>query len=451
MKEVFDSMGKMFVPEDALYGASTKRAFDNFPISDHRFSQDFITILAEIKLFAAKVNAELNLLSSDKAEAIIAAAKEIKQGKFYEQFILDVYQTGSGTSTNMNVNEVLANRASLLGNCVLHPNDDVNLGQSSNDVFPTAMHVAAVLAVKNKLIPALENLTEALFDKAEAFKNIIKAGRTHLQDATPISLGQEFSGYATQIKQAQERIQIVLDEVRELPLGGTAVGTGLNTHPLFAGLVIKYLNQEHDEKFYEANNHFAAQASQDSILSLSGTFKTLACTLIKIANDVRWLAAGPRCNLAEINLPALQPGSSIMPAKVNPVICESVLMVAAQVIGYDITISLANQHGNFELNTMMPVMVYSLLDGITILANVSNNFADKCIKGITVNQEKCHYYAESTFANCTALAPLVGYDMAAKIAKKAMSDGITIKEAALSMNVLSQEIVEQALDLKKMI
>ena len=451
-----DSMGEMHLPDEALYGASTQRAVLNFPISDKRFQREFISALGLIKLAAATVNRDLGLLAPDKAAAIIAAAEEVVTGKNYQHFVVDVYQTGSGTSTNMNANEVIANRALEIlqkpkgDKKTIHPNDDVNLCQSSNDVFPSAIHIAAVELSDGKLIPALKNLHAALIKKTQEFAAIVKVGRTHLQDATPITLGQEFSGYAAQVQQAWERIERALISVRQLPLGGTAVGTGLNAHPEFASKVIAFLNERTGRSFSEAENHFAAQAAQDSILELSGALKGAASALIKIANDIRWLAAGPRCNLAELKLPEIQPGSSIMPGKVNPVICESVIMVACQVIGYDTAITFANQQSNFELNTALPVMAYSILESINLLAAAGDNFAEKCIAGISANEDRCKFFAEASLSNCTALVPTLGYDAAAQVAKKAVTEDLSIKEAALAAGLTTPEDLDTLIDIVKM-
>lgn len=451
-----DSMGEMHLPDEALYGASTQRAVLNFPISDKRFQREFISALGLIKLAAATVNRDLGLLAPDKAAAIIAAAEEVVTGKNYQHFVVDVYQTGSGTSTNMNANEVIANRALEIlqkpkgDKKTIHPNDDVNLCQSSNDVFPSAIHIAAVELSDGKLIPALKNLHAALIKKTQEFAAIVKVGRTHLQDATPITLGQEFSGYAAQVQQAWERIERALISVRHLPLGGTAVGTGLNAHPEFASKVIAFLNERTGRSFSEAENHFAAQAAQDSILELSGALKGAASALIKIANDIRWLAAGPRCNLAELKLPEIQPGSSIMPGKVNPVICESVIMVACQVIGYDTAITFANQQSNFELNTALPVMAYSILESINLLAAAGDNFAEKCIVGISANEDRCKFFAEASLSNCTALVPTLGYDAAAQVAKKAVTEDLSIKEAALAAGLTTPEDLDTLIDIVKM-
>jgi len=448
-----DSMGEMQVPDSSLYGASTQRAFLNFEISDLRFPESFIAALGLIKLAAAHSNVKLGLLAEDKAKVIFQAAEEVRQGKLKSQFVLDIFQTGSGTSTNMNANEVIANRATqIMGrelgdkDCI-HPNDHVNMSQSSNDVIPSAMQIALYQVLMSKLKPALEFLESALAKKAAEFSQIIKSGRTHLQDATPITLGQEFGGYAAQIKNGTERILASMPRLLELPLGGTAVGTGLNTHPKFAALTIEKINEIIGSNFRETRNHFEAQGSRDCIVEMSGQLKTISVSLLKIANDIRWLAAGPRCSLAEIYLPEIQPGSSIMPAKVNPVICESVMMVATKVMGNDTCISLAGQHGNFELNAMMPVMAYSALQSAELLAAVSKNFVVKCIEGIKANQERCKQYAEASLATCTSLAPIIGYDKAAALAKTAYKENKTIREVALEQGVLSKEQLDKALDL----
>ncbi len=451
-----DSMGEMQVPDDALYGASTQRAVLNFPVSGIRLSPGFIRALALIKAACARVNLQLGLLEKEKAEAIITAAEEIAAGAFYDQFVIDLFQTGSGTSTNMNANEVIANRAlEILGGVrgdknMIHPNDHVNLGQSSNDVIPSAIHVSAACAINGSLIPALAHLRRNLQDKSREFAQVIKAGRTHLQDATPVTLGQEFGGYASQIEHGIERLQRAMESLRELALGGTAVGTGLNAHPEFARRVIDGISSSTGIRFIEASDHFEAQGAKDAIVEMSGMLKTIACSLMKIANDIRWLAAGPRCSLAEIRLPEIQPGSSIMPGKVNPVICESVMMAAAQVMGSDTTIMIAGQHGNFELNVMMPVMAHNLLQSIELLSSVSRNFADKAVAGIQADEERCRLYAESSLANCTSLAPILGYDAAAKAAKRAYAGNLTLREAVLELGLLKAEELDKVLDLQRM-
>lgn len=451
-----DSMGEMEVRDDALWGASTQRAVLNFPISALRFPRSFISALGAIKLGAARANTSLGLLTSDKAEPIYKASQEVMDGKLDQHFVLDIFQTGSGTSTNMNANEVIANRAlEILGKTrgdkdAIHPNDHVNMSQSSNDVIPTAIHVAANVGLEKDLIPALEVLEKSLSKKASQFTNVIKAGRTHLQDATPITLGQEFSGYAAQIRFGIERIRRAQLSIREVALGGTAVGTGLNTHPKFPELAILEISKITGVSFKEASNHFEAQGSRDACVELSGQLRTVAVSLMKIANDIRWLGAGPRCSLFEIRLPEIQPGSSIMPAKVNPVICESVMMAAAHVMGNDTCIAISGQHGNFELNTMLPVIGYNLLESISILAAVSKNFVAKCIDGIEANEERCKEFAEKSLATCTSLAPKIGYDAAAKVAKKAYAENKTVREVVKELGLLPDSEVEKVLDLTAM-
>src|SRR5436309_2580625 len=418
-----DSMGEVRVPGNALYGAQTQRAAENFPISNLRFPREFIRALGLIKLSAARANMDLGLLEKKIGDAIVKASQEVIDGKLDEHFVLDIFQTGSGTSTNMNANEVISNRAiQILGGVVgskkpVHPNDHVNLGQSSNDVIPTAMHISAMELIERVLIPALRKLQRALAAKAKEFDSIVKIGRTHLQDATPVRLGQEFSGYARQAQLAVRRLEKLRDTLGELPLGGTAVGTGINTDPKFAAKAIQYLSKLTGLKFREAENHFEAQAAKDAIVETSGTLKTIAVSLTKIANDLRWLASGPRCGIGEIHLPETQPGSSIMPGKVNPVIAESLLMAAAQVIGNDLTVTISAQAGVFELNVMMPVMAHNILESIRLLAASANNFADRCISGIDANRERCNEMVEKSTAMCTALASEIGYDASAAIAR----------------------------------
>lgn len=456
MRKEKDSMGEMEVPDSALYGASTQRAVLNFNVSDLRLPKRFIAAVGVIKAAAAKANSALGLLEQDKADAIVKAAKEVQDGTLFEQFVVDVFQTGSGTSTNMNANEVIANRAiEILGGergdkSVVHPNDHVNMSQSSNDVIPTAMHISLLQSMEQELSPALKELEEAFEKKAKEFSEIVKSGRTHLQDATPVTLGQEFGGYAAQIRFGRERLERVKPAVAELALGGTAVGTGLNTHPDFPRKTIEGISQITGLQFSEARNHFEAQGSRDAIVEASGQLRTIACSLMKIANDIRWLAAGPRCSLGELRLPEIQPGSSIMPGKVNPVICESVMMVAAQVMGNDTCILVCGQHGNFELNVMMPVMAYNVLQSTELLAAVSRNFVVKCIAGIEANKDRCAEFAEASLATCTSLAPLIGYDTAAKLAKQAFAEGKTIREVALAEKVLPPEELDKALNLMAM-
>ncbi len=445
-----DTMGEMSVPVEALYGASTQRAVLNFPISGLRFSRAMIKALGAIKLSAAKANLELGALDAKLFDPIASACEEVIAGKLDQHFVVDIFQTGSGTSTNMNANEVIANRAGQIAGSKIHPNDHVNMAQSSNDVIPTAIHVSCAMAINEELIPALEYLKKHLDLKAVEFKDILKSGRTHLQDATPITLGQEFSGYVTQVGNGVARIKRSLVSLNELALGGTAVGTGLNTDRQFPALAIKKLSELLKIDFVEAPNHFEAQGARDAVVEMSGQLRTVACSLMKIAEDLRWLASGPRCGLGELNLPEIQPGSSIMPAKVNPVICESVMMVATQVIGNDTAIALAGQRGNFELNVMLPVIAYNLDQSVSLLASVSRNFVDKCIQGITANPEVCLKYAESSLATCTSLAPIIGYDQAAAVAKLAHKKNLTVREAALELKVLPEVELNQALNLMAM-
>ncbi len=431
-----DSLGEMKVPAKALYGASTQRAVENFKISGLTFSREFIEALTRVKIACTEVNLELKKLDAKKAKAILKACEEILSGKHDAQFIVDIYQTGSGTSTNMNFNEVAANIANLsLGSKLgskkpVHPNDDVNLGQSSNDVFPTVMHVSAVIAVHSSLIPALKKLEATLEKKAVAFEKIIKTGRTHLQDAAPLTLGQEFSGYSAQVKNARIRIEKSLEGMYELAIGGTAVGTGINTDPQFGKLVAKKLATVCKLPFKEAANHFEAQASKDACVELSGSLKTLSVSLTKIANDLRWLSCGPRTGIGEIFLPVVQPGSSIMPGKTNPVIAESLLQVCAVVIGNDATITWAGANGNFELNVMMPVLIHNLLGSIQLLSRGVSNFEEKCVRGITANEKQIKIHLENNLMLATALVPLVGYDKATKLAQKALIEGKTVREIA---------------------
>ncbi len=447
-----DSMGEVKVPAKAYYGAQTQRAVENFPVSGIRFPRDFIQALGMIKLCAARVNLDLGLLDRKIAEAIIQAAQEVVEGKLDGEFVLDIFQTGSGTSTNMNANEVISNRAiELLGGQIgskspVHPNDHVNLGQSSNDVIPTAIHLAALQVVERELLPALRKLHEALLMKAAEFDRVVKIGRTHLQDATPVRLGQEFGGYARQIELAVARVEQIRPSLAELALGGTAVGTGINTHPDFPGGVIRYLAEMTRLPLAEAKNHFAAQGSLDAVVEASGALKTVAVSLTKIANDVRWLGSGPRCGIGEISLPAIQPGSSIMPGKVNPVISEAVIQVAAQVIGNDAAITVGGYGGYFELNTMMPVMAHNLLQSIALLGSVSRIFVDKCLAGIRVDEARCAELIEQSLAMCTALAPVIGYDAAAKIAKESYETGKTIRQVALEHQILPEEELKRILD-----
>jgi len=446
-----DTMGEVAVPADAYYGVQTARAIRNFPISGLRFPRSFIRALGLIKWAAATVNESLGLIEKKVAEAIRKASWEVVEGRWDAEFPVDIFQTGSGTSTNMNANEVIANRAAELlggarGSKLIHPNDHVNLGQSSNDVIPTAIHVAAVEMIERQLLPALTRLHVALAAKAREFDSVVKIGRTHLQDATPIRLGQEFGGYARQIELGLDRIRRGQTALSEVALGGTAVGTGLNAHPDFASRVIPLLSREIGCPLTEAVNHFEAQSTQDSVVEASGELRTVAVSLMKIANDIRWLGSGPRCGLGEILLPETQPGSSIMPGKVNPVIAESVTMVAAQVMGNDVTIMVGGQAANFELIVMLPVMAHNLLQSIELLARASGNFALRCIEGITADEERCRNSIEQSLAMCTALAPEIGYEAAAKIAKEAHRTGKTVREVARSQQVLPEARLDALLD-----
>ena len=391
-----DSLGEVRVPADALYGAQTQRAVENFPISGQRFGRGFIQALGLIKKTAALTNQELGNLDGEIAGAIATAAGEVMAGRWDEEFVLDIFQTGSGTSTNMNANEVVAHRANQIvgDDGPVHPNDHVNFGQSSNDVIPSAIHIAARVSMERELIPALIHLRNALSEKAEAFDHVVKSGRTHLMDATPVRLGQQFGGYAHQITKGIERVRCASEELAELALGGTAVGTGINTHPEFAAHVIALVSEELDLEFHEAENHFEAQAAKDAAVSAAGTLNTIATSFFKIADDVRWLASGPTSGISEILIPAVQPGSSIMPGKVNPVMCEAMMMVAARVMGNHTTVTIAGQRGNFELNVMMPVLAQALLESITLLSNVARAFADRCVTGIEANEPRAKQLLE---------------------------------------------------------
>src|SRR5256714_3749385 len=447
-----DSMGEMSVPESALYGASTQRAVLNFPISGQRFSRPFIRALGLIKWAAAQANADLGLLDSHRSAFIVQAAEEVVEGKLDDHFPLDIFQTGSGTSTNTNANEVIANRcAQLAGKAIgsrelVHPNDHVNIGQSSNDVIPSAIHISAAEQLKTHLVPALEKLHRALESKAKEFWDIIKIGRTHLMDATPVRLGQEFSGYAQQVAYGKTRAEKAIEVLRELALGGTAVGTGLNRHVDLTKKMLRHIEQRTQIAFYEAKNHFEAQGGKDAVVEASGQLKTIAASLFKIASDIRLLGSGPRCGIGEIQLPATQPGSSIMPGKVNPVMCEALRMVCAQVFGHDTTITWARANGDFELNVMMPVMAHDLLESIRLLANAVDVFCDKCVVGITANKAHCEELVEWSMAMVTALAPKIGYDRAAEIAKESVKTGKTVRQLCREQKVLPEKELERALN-----
>ncbi len=441
-----DSLGEMKVPAAALYGPQTQRAVENFPVSGEPLPPEFLHALGLLKRVCAHVNAGLGLLEPHLAEAIAQAAGEVADGRWDAEFPIDVFQTGSGTSTNMNANEVIARRAAQILGRPVHPNDHVNLGQSSNDVIPAVLHASALLAIERELIPALAHLRDALAAKARAWDGIIKTGRTHLMDATPIRLGQEFSGYASQVEHGIARLAAVLPDLRELALGGTAVGTGLNTHPEFAARVAAELSRVTRTEFREAANHFEAQGSQDAATWASGALNTVAASLMKIANDVRLMNSGPRCGLAEIALPAVQPGSSIMPGKVNPVICESVIQVGAQVMGNHLAVTVGTQWGQLDLNTMLPLMARNLLESIRLLANVARVFADKAVAGLVANEETCRAYVEISPSMATALNPLIGYDRAAEIAKRSFRERRPVRELAKEMTSLPAEEIDRALD-----
>ena len=448
-----DSMGEMSVPAEALYGASTQRAVLNFPISGYRFGRSFLRALGLVKASAAQANRELGKLDKDLAALILQAAEELVAGQLDTHFPIDIFQTGSGTSTNMNANEVLANRCSQIAGQPIgskkpvHPNDHVNMCQSSNDVIPTAMHVAAAETLRGELLPALEELASALDAKSREFWDVIKIGRTHLMDATPVRLGQEFAGYARQINKSRERLIGAIAAVEELALGGTAVGTGLNSHPEFPARAIAHLNRRTGLSFREATDHFEAQSAKDGLVEASGQLKAIATSLFKIANDFRWLGSGPRCGFGEITLPATQPGSSIMPGKVNPVMSEALMQVCAQVFGGDATLTWSAAAGSsFELNVMMPVMAHHFLENVRILANAVRAFTEKCVGGVSANVERCNELVEYSMAMVTSLAPIIGYDRAAEIAKESARTGKTVRELCREQQVLPPAELEAALD-----
>ncbi len=452
-REEKDSMGAVRVPADAYYGAQTQRAADNFPIGSLKMPIEFIRALALIKCCGAEANRHLGLLEPRLADAVASAAREVLAGRFDNQFVVGVFQTGSGTSSNMNLNEVIASRANETltgtkgGKAPVHPNDHVNLGQSSNDAVPSAIHIAALTAIRNKLVPALQRLHRALSGKAKEFADVRKIGRTHLQDAVPMTLGQEFSGYARQVELGIERVRGVEPRLAELALGGTAVGTGVNAHPSFAEETIARIARETGIGFRKAENFFEAQAAKDAAVETSGALKTLAVSLTKIANDIRWLGSGPRCGLGEILLPSLQPGSSIMPGKVNPVIPEAVIQVAAQVIGNDAAITVGGQAGNFELNTMMPVIAHNLLQSIDLLAAAASVLAEKCVEGISANREACAAFIERSLAMATGLVPRLGYDRAAAVAKAAYDSGKTVRAVLAEEKILTPAEIDKLLDI----
>lgn len=447
-----DTMGEVKVPVDALYRAQTQRAVENFPISGKGLEPAHIHALAQVKKAAAKANAELGIISQERADAIVAAADQVIAGDHDDQYPIDVFQTGSGTSSNMNTNEVLATLATRAlkeagSEDEVHPNDHVNASQSSNDVFPTSVHVAVTAALVNDLVPALDHLAVSLEKKAEAFAGVVKSGRTHLMDATPVTLGQEFGGYAAQVRYGIERIQSALPRVAEVPLGGTAVGTGINTPQGFSARVIELLAEETGLPLTEARNHFEAQANRDGLVEASGQLRNIAFSLMKINNDLRWMGSGPNTGLGEIAIPDLQPGSSIMPGKVNPVICEAAIMVCAQVIGNDTTVALSSTNGAFELNVGIPVMAANLLESIRLLANTTRVMADKMIDGIEANEERCAFLAGASPSIVTPLNKVIGYEAAAKIAKHAVANKMTVREAVVDLGYVERgEITEEQLD-----
>ncbi|HET9733046.1 MAG TPA: class II fumarate hydratase [Acidimicrobiales bacterium] len=445
-----DSMGEVRVPTSARWAAQTQRAVQNFPISGLRIDRALIAALARIKGAAAAENARLGLIDEDMARAIAAAADEVASGAHDDQFPVDVYQTGSGTSSNMNMNEVLANLASERLGAAVHPNDHVNASQSSNDVFPSAIHVAAAILLRTELAPALSHLAGTLRAKADQFADVVKSGRTHLMDATPVTLGQEFGGYATAMEHGVERIEAVLPRVAELPLGGTAVGTGINAPVEFAAGAIARLADATGLPFREARDHFEAQGARDALVEASGACRTIAVSLYKIANDLRWMSSGPRAGLGEIRLPDLQPGSSIMPGKVNPVVPEAVCQVVAQVFGNDAAVAFGGSAGNLELNVMLPVIARNLLESIRLLANVSRALADKCVAGIEADVERCRNYALSSPSIGTSLNPYIGYEAAAKVIKTALAEGKDLRTVVLEQGLLSEEEVDRALDVMAM-
>jgi len=450
-----DSLGEVEVPADALYGAQTQRAKENFPVSDLRFARRFIEALGHVKQAAAKANRRLGLLDNDTASVVVEAAQEVIDGTHDDQFVLDIFQTGSGTSTNMNANEVIANRASVLmgaerGSKAVHPNDDVNMSQSSNDTIPTSMHVAARTAMEEDLLPALRALHTALSDKADEFDDVLKSGRTHLMDATPVRLGQEFGGYAAQIEQSIDRIEDASASLSEVALGGTATGTGLNRHIDFPEVALEELSEATGLDFFETDNHFAQQAGKELYVDAHGALNTLATALLKIANDLRLLSSGPTSGIGEIKLPVIQPGSSIMPGKVNPVQSEQVMMVAAQVTGNHQTLTVSNTHGNFELNVMMPVMAHNMLQSIDILTGSVKAFRTKCVEGIEADRERCQELLELNPSIATALNTAIGYDKASEVAKKAAKERKSVRTVVTEMGLLTEEELDEYLDIEAM-
>ena len=448
-----DSLGEVEVPNDAMYGAQTQRAVDNFPVSGQRVDRRVVRALGLVKGSAARANAELELVASDVADAVARAADEVREGSWDDQFVVDVYQTGSGTSSNMNANEVIARRAQELRSGeepAVHPNDHVNFGQSSNDVFPTAIHVASRIALEREVFPAVEALRDGLADKAEALDHVVKSGRTHLMDATPVRLGQEFAGYAHQLTRGLERLRAASEELAELPLGGTATGTGINTHPEFPRRAIAHISETTRIPFREAENHFEAQGARDGLVAAHGAFNTLAGSLFKIADDIRWLASGPTSGLREIRLPAVQPGSSIMPGKVNPVLAESLMMACVRVQGNQTALTVGGGRGNFELNVMMPVMAQAFLESATVLAGACRAFLDRCVRGIQADEARCQELLELNPSIATALNTKIGYDRASEVAKRSGHEGRSVRDIVLEEGLLSEAELDEALDVRDM-
>lgn len=445
-----DSLGEVRVPTEALYGAQTQRAKENFPISDLRFSRRFIEALGTIKAAAAKANHELGLLDQGKSDAILSAATSVREGQLDGEFVLDIFQTGSGTSSNMNTNEVIAHVASKALGSSVHPNDDVNMGQSSNDVIPTAIHVSARVAIEQELLPSLEKLAESFEAKADEFDDVLKSGRTHLMDATPVRLGQEFGGYAAQVRKGIARVQSASQELAELALGGTAVGTGINRPADFPSKAISHISEMTGIAFREADNHIEAQAAKDGCVATAGALNTLAVSLMKIANDIRHLGSGPTSGIGEIKLPAVQPGSSIMPGKVNPVLSEALMMVCARVMGNTTTITIGGQHGNFELNVMMPVMAHAMLESVSILAGGCDAFRTRCLDGIQADRERCRELLELNPSIATALNAEIGYDMASKVAKKSAAEGRSVRDVLIEMDLVPADRIDEVLDVRSM-
>ncbi|MEE8407581.1 MAG: class II fumarate hydratase [Acidimicrobiia bacterium] len=444
-------MGEVKVPADAMYGASTQRAVDNFPISNHRFGRRFIWALGLLKGSAGTVAGEMEFKDRAMSEAIRKAADQVMEGAFDDQFVLDIFQTGSGTSTNTNANEVIAARATgILDGANVHPNDDVNFGQSSNDVIPTAIHVSAVAELREGLLPALHRLSASLEAKSDEFGDVVKSGRTHLMDATPVTLGQEFGGYAAQVRKGAERVEKVLPELEELALGGTAVGTGINAPDGFAAAVITLMAERTGYPFREADDHFEAQGAKDATVSASGALRTVAVSLFKIANDIRFLGSGPTSGISEIKIPSLQPGSSIMPGKVNPVMSEMMMQVAAQVVGNDMAVVWGGANGNFELNVMMPMIAHNLLESAGLLANACDAFRERCVDGLEANEARAQELVEKNAIIVTALNPHIGYDNGARIAKEAVATGRSVRTLVLEAGLMTEEELDDALDIKKM-